>query len=55
MVAGGIPADLVRRRPDIRAARTGSMAQSAQIGIAEATSIRRISLPVGRGKMQSGV
>jgi NodT family efflux transporter outer membrane factor (OMF) lipoprotein len=35
-VAVGIPADLVRRRPDIRAAELAAMAQSAQIGIAEA-------------------
>jgi NodT family efflux transporter outer membrane factor (OMF) lipoprotein len=35
-VAVGIPADLVRRRPDIRAIELAAMAQSAQIGIAEA-------------------
>ena len=35
-VAVGIPADLVRRRPDIRAAELAAAAQSAQIGIAEA-------------------
>ena len=35
-VMGSIPADLVRRRPDIRAAELAAMAQSAQIGIAEA-------------------
>ena len=33
-VAVGIPADLVRRRPDIRAAELAAAAQSAQIGIA---------------------
>lgn len=35
-VAVGIPADLVRRRPDIRAAELAAAAQSAQIGIAKA-------------------
>ena len=35
-VAVGIPADLVRRRPDIRAAELAAAAQSAQIGFAEA-------------------
>ena len=35
-VAVGIPTDLVRRRPDIRAAELAAMAQSAQVGIAEA-------------------
>src|SRR5262245_43931015 len=35
-VAVGIPADLIRRRPDVRAAERRLAAQSAQIGIAEA-------------------
>jgi NodT family efflux transporter outer membrane factor (OMF) lipoprotein len=35
-VAAGIPADLVRRRPDVRSAERQVAAQSAQIGIAEA-------------------
>ncbi len=39
-VAVGIPADLVRRRPDIRAAELAAMAQSAQIGIAKWISTR---------------
>lgn len=34
-VAVGIPADLVRRRPDVRAAERRAAARSAQIGIAE--------------------
>lgn len=35
-VAVGVPADLVRRRPDIRAAELAAAAQSAQIGMAQA-------------------
>src|SRR5271167_103560 len=43
-VAVGIPADLVRRRPDIRAAELAAMSQSAQIGIAEAELYPAFSL-----------
>src|SRR5438132_14161596 len=32
----GIPADLLRRRPDIRSAELQAVAQSAQIGVAKA-------------------
>jgi NodT family efflux transporter outer membrane factor (OMF) lipoprotein len=35
-VAAGIPADLIRRRPDVRSAERQVAAQSAQIGVAEA-------------------
>ncbi|HKM61673.1 MAG TPA: TolC family protein [Acidisphaera sp.] len=35
-VAVGIPADLIRRRPDVRAAELNAAAQSEQIGIAKA-------------------
>jgi NodT family efflux transporter outer membrane factor (OMF) lipoprotein len=40
----GIPADLLRRRPDIRAAELAALAQSAQIGIAEAQLYPAISI-----------
>jgi len=43
-VAVGIPADLVRRRPDIRAAELAAMAQGSQIGIAEANLYPAFSL-----------
>jgi NodT family efflux transporter outer membrane factor (OMF) lipoprotein len=43
-VVVGIPADLVRRRPDIRAAELAAAAQSAQIGIAEADLYPAFSL-----------
>jgi NodT family efflux transporter outer membrane factor (OMF) lipoprotein len=35
-IAVGIPADLLRRRPDVRAAELKALAQCAQVGIAEA-------------------
>jgi NodT family efflux transporter outer membrane factor (OMF) lipoprotein len=43
-LAVGIPADLLRRRPDIRAAELAAMAQSAQIGIAESQLYPAISI-----------
>jgi NodT family efflux transporter outer membrane factor (OMF) lipoprotein len=43
-VAVGIPADLLRRRPDVRAAELAALAQSAQIGVAEAELYPAISL-----------
>jgi NodT family efflux transporter outer membrane factor (OMF) lipoprotein len=36
-IVAGIPADLIRRRPDIRAAERQVAAQTAQIGVAEAS------------------
>jgi NodT family efflux transporter outer membrane factor (OMF) lipoprotein len=59
-VAVGIPADLVRRRPDIRAAELAAMSQSAQIGVAEADlypafslfgTFGTVSANVGRAKL----
>ena len=43
-VAVGIPADLIRRRPDIRSAELQAAAQSAQIGIAKADLFPAFSL-----------
>jgi NodT family efflux transporter outer membrane factor (OMF) lipoprotein len=43
-VAVGIPADLLRRRPDVRRAERQAAAQSAQIGIAEADFYPHISI-----------
>jgi len=43
-VAIGIPADLLRRRPDVRRAERLAAAQSARIGIAEADFYPRIAL-----------
>jgi NodT family efflux transporter outer membrane factor (OMF) lipoprotein len=43
-VATGIPADLLRRRPDIRQAELQAMAQSAQIGVADAELLPSFTL-----------
>ena len=43
-VAVGIPADLIRRRPDIRSAELKAAAQSAQIGMAKADLFPAFSL-----------
>jgi len=43
-VAVGIPAELLRRRPDIRSAELNARAQSAQIGVAEADLLPAFSL-----------
>ena len=40
----GIPADLLRRRPDVRAAELAALAQNAQIGVAEAQLYPAISI-----------
>ena len=54
-VAVGIPADLVRRRPDIRAAELAALAQSAQIGIAEANLYPAFSLTGSFGTAASKI
>jgi NodT family efflux transporter outer membrane factor (OMF) lipoprotein len=43
-VAVGIPADLLRRRPDVRRAERQVAAQSARVGVAEADLYPRVSL-----------
>jgi NodT family efflux transporter outer membrane factor (OMF) lipoprotein len=43
-VVVGIPADLLRRRPDVRVAELAALAQSAQIGIAETQLYPAISI-----------
>ncbi len=44
MIAVGIPADLVRRLPNIRAAELAALAQSAKIGVAESELFPAISI-----------
>src|SRR4029079_1364516 len=44
LVIVGIPADLLRRRPDIRSAELQAVAQSAQIGVAKADLLPAFSL-----------
>lgn len=43
-VAAGIPADLLRRRPDVRSAERQAAAQSAQIGVAEADFLPTLAI-----------
>ena len=54
-VAVGIPADLVRRRPDIREAELAAMAQSAQVGITEADLYPAFSLLGTFGTVASNI
>jgi NodT family efflux transporter outer membrane factor (OMF) lipoprotein len=54
-VAIGIPADLLRRRPDIRSAEYQAMAQGAQIGVAKAALFPAFSLSGVFGFLSSNV
>jgi NodT family efflux transporter outer membrane factor (OMF) lipoprotein len=54
-VAVGIPADLLRRRPDIRSAEYQAAAQSAQIGVAKADLYPAFSLSGTFGFLSSDV
>ncbi|MFM9162751.1 MAG: efflux transporter outer membrane subunit [Methylocystis sp.] len=49
----GLPADLLRRRPDIRAAELRAMAQSAQIGVAKSELLPAISITGNFGGVAS--
>jgi NodT family efflux transporter outer membrane factor (OMF) lipoprotein len=51
----GIPADLLRRRPDIRVAELRAVAQSARIGIAKAELLPAISITGTIGGLASNV
>jgi NodT family efflux transporter outer membrane factor (OMF) lipoprotein len=62
-VAAGLPADLLRRRPDVRGAERQVAAQSAQIGVAEAdlypslsigTTLGYADLSLGAGLANNG-
>ncbi|QGM99546.1 TolC family protein [Methylocystis parvus] len=53
--AVGIPADLLRRRPDIRVAELRAAAQSAQIGVAQAELYPAISISGAFGGQASNV
>ncbi len=54
-VVVGIPVDLLRRRPDIRAAEYNAMAQCAQIGVAKAELYPALSLVGTFGLLASDV
>ncbi len=52
-VAVGIPADLLRRRPDVRAAELAAVAQGAQVGMAEADLFPAFTLAGAFGTLAS--
>jgi NodT family efflux transporter outer membrane factor (OMF) lipoprotein len=54
-VAAGIPADLLRRRPDIRSAEYNAIAQCAQIGVSKADLLPAFSLTGNFGFLSSDV
>jgi len=53
--AVGIPAELLRRRPDIRQAELDAAAQSAQIGVAKADLLPAFSLVGNVGTLSSDI
>ncbi|MGO9600737.1 MAG: efflux transporter outer membrane subunit [Isosphaeraceae bacterium] len=54
-VAVGVPADLLRRRPDVRSAERQVAAQSAQIGVAKANLYPHISIGTILGQEDIGL
>jgi NodT family efflux transporter outer membrane factor (OMF) lipoprotein len=54
-IALGIPADLLRRRPDVRAAELQAAAQCAQIGVAKADLFPMLSLTGTVGTLSSTI
>jgi NodT family efflux transporter outer membrane factor (OMF) lipoprotein len=54
-VAVGIPADLLRRRPDVRSAELQAMAQSARIGVAKADLFPAFALSGSFGFLSTDV
>jgi NodT family efflux transporter outer membrane factor (OMF) lipoprotein len=54
-VAAGIPADLLRRRPDVRSAERQVAAQSAQIGVAKADLYPSFSIGTILGQQDIGL
>ena len=52
-VAVGVPAELLRRRPDVRAAELRAAAQSARVGVAEADKYPRFGLTGSLGLRSS--
>lgn len=54
-VAAGIPADLLRRRPDVRKAELQAAAQSAQIGVAKADLLPALTLVGNVGTFASDI
>jgi NodT family efflux transporter outer membrane factor (OMF) lipoprotein len=54
-IAAGIPADLLRRRPDVRAAERIAAAQSARIGVATADLFPSIALAGSTGFISSDI
>ena len=55
LLEAGTPADLLRRRPDIRAAEARLIAAYARVGVAKADLLPRLSLSAALGSLIDGV
>ncbi|WP_392887875.1 efflux transporter outer membrane subunit [Pseudomonas migulae] len=55
LMDAGTPADLLRRRPDIRAAEARLIAAYARVGVAKADLLPRLSLSAALGSLVDGV